>query len=152
VLGLLAETYAERGDVTRARRLLLEAIPLVREHGAHGSLIAVASYAEELGLTEKLRAAVEDAPKPTQHRWPEAILIALSGDLRGAADFLADMGSPTLEAKLRLRAGERLLRGGRPDEGEIELRRALGFYVGVDATAYVERIERALAEAQSESA
>jgi tetratricopeptide (TPR) repeat protein len=152
-LGLLAATRVNLGDLAEARTLLLEAVPLVRRYGAMGSLIAAAIFAEELGVKEELQAAVADAPWPqTQHRWREAILIALGGDLRSAADFVADMGSPTLEARFRLYGGVRLLEEGRLEEGEVQLRRALAFYVDVDAPAYVERIERALAEAHRDSA
>jgi hypothetical protein len=62
------------------------------------------------------------------------------------------MGSPTIEADLRLRAGERLLQAGRQLEGEAELRKAIEFHTRVGATHYVHRAEGALAESQSDSA
>jgi tetratricopeptide (TPR) repeat protein len=156
-LGLLAVTHAERGELAEAGALVREAVPLdmitlVSQYGAHGSLVTLAPYAEELGIASELRAAIDDAPNPAQHRWPEAILLGLDGDLTGAADFLAEMGSPTLEARLRMHAGERFLRDGRQKEGVAELQRALAFYAGVEAPAYVTRIEHALDAAHSASA
>jgi class 3 adenylate cyclase/tetratricopeptide (TPR) repeat protein len=152
VLGILAATHADRGELVEATALMLDALPIIPQYGAHGSLVGIAPFAEVMGIKEELRGAVEDAPGHAQHRWPQAVLLALDGDLRGAADLLAEMGSPTLEARLRLRGGERLLGEGRIQEGTLELRRALSFYAEVDAPAYVERIERALAGLQSESA
>lgn len=152
VLALLASTYADRGQFAHAEPLMDEAIPLIRQYGAHGSLISVAPFAEQLGIRDELRAAIEEAPRPAQYKWLQAILLGLDGDQRVTADFLAELGSPALEARFRLHAGEQLLRNGRANEGIAELQRALSFYVDVRAPSYVARIESALASAQSASA
>jgi tetratricopeptide (TPR) repeat protein len=151
-IGILSATHAARGEFAAARGLMLEVIPFVRRYGAHGFLVGIARYAEELGIREELRAAVVDAPGQPQHRWPPCILLVLDGDLSGAADLLAGLGSPTLEAQFRLHAGEQLLSDGRPKEAQAELRRALAFYLDVGAPTYIERIERALGGTQSASA
>ena len=79
-------------------------------------------------------------------------MLILDGDLRGAADLHAEMGSPTLEAEDRLHAGRRFVEQGHRAEADVELQKALAFYRSVDATAYVAEIEALLAGAQSESA
>jgi tetratricopeptide (TPR) repeat protein len=151
-LSLLAEALAERGELGEARTLMVEVVRLVREHGAHGGLTAVAPYAERLGIRDELAAAIEVAPGPMQPRWRKVVALMLDGDLRGAADLHAEMGSPTLEAEDRLHAGRRFLELGLRADAEVELERALAFYRSVDATAYIAEIEALLAGAQSESA
>ena len=152
-LATCAGIAAERADLEQARAHANELIPIVRAHGAHGAIMAFAWVADRLGVAEELRAAVDVSPGPRAPRWREPIRRSLVGDLRGAADLLAQMGSATWEAEYRLRAGERLLEEGRRDEGEAELRRALAFHEAVGATRFVDR-ERALlgGPAYSESA
>jgi hypothetical protein len=62
-----------------------------------------------------------------------------------AADIYADLGAVALEAEVRLIAGEQLIESGRRSEGEEQLERALAFYRGVGAVAYVARGESLLA-------
>jgi class 3 adenylate cyclase/tetratricopeptide (TPR) repeat protein len=74
------------------------------------------------------------------------LLTALAADdLPSAADRLAEGGWRGEEALVRLRAGERLLETGRRAEGEAQLARALDFFRSVQATAYLQEAERALA-------
>jgi tetratricopeptide (TPR) repeat protein len=150
VLGAAYTGFETYGRLDEARSLLVELVGLAEEHPLEGS-IGVAfepispHHASEFG--PRLRAAVERSPLP---RWREVALICLDRDFAAAADRWADAGGRTMEARLRLRAAEEL--GGSP-EAEEQARKALDFYVAVDATYYVERCEGALAAgAQSESA
>ena len=70
---------------------------------------------------------------------------SLAGDLRGAADVLAEIGAPPSEAFFRLRAAEALVAEGRRAEADEQLRPALAFYRGVGATRYVREGEALLA-------
>jgi len=149
---LLAATHAEQGELEAASALVAEVIPALREHGFHGAVGAVAPFAEQLGVAHELRTAIEEAPGARASRWREVTLLALDGNLRGAADLYADSGNPTLEAEARLHAGERLLEQGLHGEGEAELEKALAFYRSVEATYYVEKAETLLAQAQRDSA
>jgi tetratricopeptide (TPR) repeat protein len=153
VLAHGAAAHAERRDLEAARRDVAEMIGLLRSHGIHGAVSGLTSVAAELGLRDELRDAVEHAPGPRAERWRTVILRALDGDVRGAADDLAAMGAPTLEAELRRQAGRQLLESGLHEEGEIELRKALEFYDSVRATYRVREIEALLATtAYSDSA
>ena len=147
---LLAATLCMRGELEQAATLLAEAIPAVRQYGAHGMLVSVAPYARKLGLADELRAAVDASPHSKV--WAEIIVRQLDDDFVAAAELFVAMGNPTLEARQRLFAGELLVDRGAYAEGEAELDKALAFYRPVAATYYVERAESALARAQRESA
>jgi len=134
-------THAMRGEDERARVLLDELVPLVREHGMASGLAHVALFAEKLGAANDLRRAIEHAPGRAFQGWREAFLLTLAGDLRGAAELFAAMDNRAFEARQRFHAGERLIGLGRREEGESELRRALDFYRSVDATYFIERGE-----------
>ena len=56
------------------------------------------------------------------------------------------------ETMLRQRAGELLIAQGSVTEGTAELGRALAFHRSVEASFYVEQVERILGDAQSASA
>jgi hypothetical protein len=92
--------------------------------------------------------AVEATDTPRQR----ATAALLAGDLLGAASALEELGSMSDEAYLRLRAGERLLVEGRPDDGVAQVERALAFYRGVRATRFVAEAEALLAGTQRQSA
>ena len=62
-----------------------------------------------------------------------------------AADIWAGAGSPTWEARLRLRAAQDLFEAGQRAKGGVELEKALAFYRSVGATFFIERAERLLA-------
>jgi hypothetical protein len=132
--------------------MLEEVVDLTREHGMTSGLATCGLFADELGITDKLRAAIEKAPGPEFRGWQDAFLLVLAGDLCGAADRFAAMGNATFEARQRLHAGERLLTFGQRAAGDVELQKALDFYRSVGATLFVERGEALLAAAQSESA
>lgn len=151
-LATFAVTQAELGMVDEARNLLGELVPLVREHGVHARSAQAALFASPLDVPEDLRAAIADSMGKRATLWRNVISSALDGDLRGGADQLAAMGSPTMEARFRFYAGARMLEAGRTEDGEVELEQALAFYRSVDATFYVERAEGLLAGAQSASA
>jgi tetratricopeptide (TPR) repeat protein len=144
-----AATYAGRGDREQAIGMLRELVDLTREHGMCSGLAICGVFADELGMTAELRAAVEKAPGPEFRGWQDAFLLVLAGDLRGAADRFAAMGNATFEARQRLHAGERLLASGQRAAGEVELQRALAFYRAVGATFFVERAEKLLTAAKT---
>lgn len=77
--------------------------------------------------------------------WRAIALACLDDDHLGAADLYAKAGSPTSEARLRLRAAEDLAAGGRLDESRVQAKRALDFHRKVGATRYIE-LERQILE------
>jgi hypothetical protein len=147
-----AATHAGRGERDQALVMLHEVVSLTREHGMCSGLAICGVFADELGMTDELRAAIEKAPGPEFRGWQDAFLLVLAGDLRGAADRFAAMGNATFEARQRLHAGERLLTSGQRATGDVELQKALDFYRSVGATSFVERAEALLANAQRDSA
>jgi predicted ATPase/class 3 adenylate cyclase len=151
-LALCAATLTEAGSLDGARELAREVIAITNETHFHGYVVYLGPHASLLGVRDELRVAVENSPPPLLPAWRKASLLSTEDDLREAAAALAGMGSPTIEAELRLRAGERLIQAGRQVEGEAELRRTIEFHSQVGATDYVRRAESALAEAQSASA
>ena len=138
-LAMLAVTQAELGMVEEARNLLGELVPLVRDHGVYARSAQAALFASPLDVPEDLRAAIAGSMGERTTLWRNVISSALDGDLRGAADQLAAMGSPTMEARFRFYAGARMLEAGRTGEGRSSSTKALAFYRSVDATFYVER-------------
>ena len=152
-LALLAGLHTERAELAEAKQLVGEIVALVRTHGVHGAIAALALGARQLDVVEKLRAAVEESPGPQDVPWRTVLLLILDDDLRGAADVYASMPNPNLEANTRLHAGQRLLELGRREEGEAEVRKALAFHRSVAATYYVRRAKHLLGlEAYSDSA
>jgi class 3 adenylate cyclase/tetratricopeptide (TPR) repeat protein len=157
-VGSLAGTaviYAELGQSDAARSLAVQVPPLVREVGLHGSLTRLALVADELGIGESLRDAAATTTGPAVSAWAQPgglIELILADRLEAAADMIASAGNPTIEAAIRRVAGLRMLAAGRAAAAAAELERALGFYRSVGASFYIERIEGALADAQSESA
>ena len=101
---------------------------------------------EALHHEHEVREMLRDAPHP---RWKELAFACLDRDFVRAAEVWARAGSPTFEARCRLRAAEELIETGRRAEGETELAKALAFYRTVGATFYIERGERLLAKAKS---
>jgi len=94
----------------------------------------------------EVRQALADAPEAP---WKELAFVYLDRDFVRAADIWAEGGSPTWEARVRLRAAEELIESGRPEEGEEQARRALEFYRSVTATYYIDRCETLLREAKT---
>ena len=149
-LAVYAGALADQGREDEARALVPELLTLIRAHGFHGGVVWLTLHAPELGVTEELRRAVEDAPGPAA-RWRTVSLAVLDDDHRLAAEILASMDFRTLEAYTCLRAGQRRLAQGREAEAVPELEAALRFYASVGAEAFARRAQAQLA-AQSESA
>ena len=125
---------------------------MVREVGLHGALMRLGLVADELGIGDELRDAVAAGAGPRLPFWQSMIDHILAGELDSAADLMASVGNPTVEANLRRHTGLRMMAEGRTADAAVQLERALAFYRSVDASAYVAQIESALAGAQSESA
>jgi predicted ATPase/class 3 adenylate cyclase len=87
---------------------------------------------DELGRGQELPGVVDSAWVRT--RWVEAAALYAEGELTAAADELADMGTATAEAYVRLRARD-----------EANVRRSLGFWRSVGATRYIGEAESLLA-------
>jgi tetratricopeptide (TPR) repeat protein len=151
-LSLSATAAAERGRLEESRALASEVIPMVRDFGAHGALVRLGVFAEQLGVVDDLRAALAHGAGASARLWRQAIDLVLADELAAAADAVAGMGSPALEAFLRRHAGERLIADGRRDAGDVELERALAFYRSVEATHFIAQIEGELAGSQRDSA
>jgi len=99
-----------------------------------------------IGFESEIREALEDAPP---WPWKELAFACLDRDFVRAADMWAKGGSPTWEARLRLRAAEELMETGWRAEGEEQAAKAVAFYRSVDATFYVDRCEALLREAKT---
>lgn len=93
-----------------------------------------------------LRDALRNAPHPP---WKELGFACLDREFARAAEMWAEAGSPTWEARLRLRAAEELIETGRRAEGEAELQKAIAFYRTVGATYFIERGEALIDAAAS---
>jgi class 3 adenylate cyclase/tetratricopeptide (TPR) repeat protein len=143
-LALLSASEIELGHLDRARALVDELVPLVREHGPHGTLVRLAPFADELGVTDSLRDALAQGAGPRASFWHEVIDLAYAGDLGAAADAFAQTGNLFFEAQLRFYGGLRFLDEGLRDPGVAELSKALEFFRSVDASYYVERAEAGL--------
>jgi class 3 adenylate cyclase/tetratricopeptide (TPR) repeat protein len=74
-------------------------------------------------------------------RWKEAAQSYFAGDFVRAADVYAEIGSPTDEAEVRLRAGRSLLESGSRVEAEDQLQKALAFYRSAGAARLVRDAE-----------
>jgi class 3 adenylate cyclase/tetratricopeptide (TPR) repeat protein len=109
----------------------------------------VSLYADDLGIASEMRRVAEAA---FPGRFRDAALAALEGDFLEAAHVFEAVGAPTGEAEARLRAAQTSIASGRRFDGEAELEKALSFYRSVRATFFIERGERLLDTAQSESA
>jgi tetratricopeptide (TPR) repeat protein len=91
---------------------------------------------------ESVRRVLDAAPDSP---YKPLVLACLDGDFARAADMFEEAGSPTWEARLRLRAAEALAEAGRRDESRTQARLALAFHRKVGANRYIER-ERQLLE------
>jgi hypothetical protein len=98
-------------------------------------------------LDRSVDPVVQAAQAHPRHPWLKAAAAFARGDLRSAADQLAELHSPPLESYARLRAAERLLAEGGRGEADVQLQRALAFYRSVGATRYIREGEALLAAA-----
>jgi tetratricopeptide (TPR) repeat protein len=145
-LGAVSAAFETRGDVDEARALGRELVGIARSH-PHDAAYALSMdfLFTRLALEHEpeLREILANAPFP---RWKSLDFACLDRDFVRAADLWAEAGSPTWEARLRLRAAEELIETGRRAEGELELRKAISFYRTVDATFFIQRGEQLLAK------
>jgi len=97
-----------------------------------------------IGRSDEIAVLLEKA-QTVGTPWMTAGKHYLEGDFIEAADTFSGMGARAYEAFARLRAAESLVADGRRAEADVELGRALEFYRGVGATAYVRQGEALLA-------
>jgi len=148
-LGAAVLAFETHGSADEVRRLAAEAVDLagLYAHEAAWTLPGAFLLSRVAFESEReLREALRDAPLPT---WRELAFACLDRDFVRAAEIWAKGGSPTWEARLRLRAAEELVETGRRTEGEEQARKALTFYRTVGATYYIGRCEALLAEAKT---
>ncbi len=102
-------------------------------------------FALALALTDQPeRLAVHDMKGPS--RWATAAQLITEGGYAEAGDELGEIGGKPEQALARLLAARALIRRGNRAEGEVELRRAVEFWVGVRATRYLAIAEALMAQ------
>jgi len=147
----LAHETAGRDD--DARRFLTEFVGLVVEQpleAAIGAALDIAQMKLVGPFEAELRAMLDRAPLP---KWKEVAVTILDRDFVRAAEMFAESGSPTHEARLRLRAAEELSERGDLGDAKKQAEMALAFHRSVGASLFVARAEELLgATPQSESA
>jgi predicted ATPase/class 3 adenylate cyclase len=134
------------GDRKRANALADELLDAWRSGGVppgHESVDGVWAF-KELGRGGEFARALERARAQT--RWHEAARLVVAGDLAGAADRYAEIGSVPDEAYARLRAAGDLVGSGRRGEADRQLRLALPVFAKLGATAWAVEAEALLAE------
>ena len=132
-----ARLLAVAGEDAQSGGLVDELIALAAEgeyNATHWSTLAAFAL-DDLGRSAEAVAMLERLTTPTH--WLTAALTYARGDRARAADMLGEMGDHTDEAYARLRAAET---GG----GIEQASRALEFYRGVGASAFVRRAEALL--------
>jgi class 3 adenylate cyclase/tetratricopeptide (TPR) repeat protein len=129
-----------------ASELVTLAPEMPRGIAAFGLLAPYADRLHELGAIHTMLEGW------TPDVWTDQIRYALEGDLIAAADLLAALPSVTLESRMRMAAGERLLAERRLAEGTQQLLASLAFHRSVGATYWIRRAEDLLAGAQRDSA
>jgi len=141
--GTAARLY-EHGQVDEARGLAREVVELARSDPRESAwalpwafLFSPLAYEFERELRDALE---EISPGP----WKTLTFACLDRDFVRAAEIWAGAGSPTMESRLRLRAGEELIETGKRAEAEAELAKALTFYRTVEATYFIRRAEAPL--------
>ncbi len=97
----------------------------------------------DLGRSDELAEVHESAPGTTS--WHEAARRIAAGDLTGAAEIYAEIGSVPDEAYARLRAAEEFVRAGRRADADAQLRLALPVFAQLGATAWAADGEALLA-------
>jgi class 3 adenylate cyclase/tetratricopeptide (TPR) repeat protein len=133
-LAVNAHLLALAGRRPEAARQTAELLGLVTEHEFHANrwAVALAFTLDALGRSADGLDVLSRLETSTP--WRTAALAYTKGDRTRAADILGGTGNHTDEAYARLRAAEE---GGSSEQ----LDRALEFYGGVGATAYVRRVE-----------
>lgn len=143
VLALRARMLLRLGRRDEAERLVDEVLSLWAEKPFNPNfwVVDLAACLVELGRPGPLL----PAPPALATPWFDAATHFLAGEFVQAAEVFARIRALPHEAFARLCAAEALLGEGRRSEADAELRRALEFYRGVGATAYIARAERLLA-------
>jgi len=148
-LGEAAEGLEGHGFVAEARTLATEVVEFARRYPGDaawalpfGFLLSRVS----IGFEREVREALPHDPWP---QWRDLALACLDRNFVRAAEIWAEAGSPTWEARLRVRAAEELIETGRRAEGEAQARKAHEFYRSVGATFFVDRCEALLRQAKS---
>jgi tetratricopeptide (TPR) repeat protein len=96
-------------------------------------------------LERSLAPIIETAEARPVPPWLQVAAAVARGDHAEAADRLAELRTPPLEAAVRLRAAEHLVGGGRRAEADAQLQKALAFYRSDGATRYIREGEALLA-------
>ena len=145
-LGAVTLAFDVRGRMDEARAHAEELIGIARLHPEDAGLgLSFDFLLARVALEHdpELRKILDMGSFP---RWKSLGFACLDGDFVRAADTWAEGGSPTWEARLRLRAAEGLIESGRRTEGAEQLEKALEFYRSVGATFYINRAEQLLAK------
>ena len=143
-LGGAVEFFERHGHIDEACTLAEEVVELVQRHPADAVWSLPVGFLFSRISTEfkaELTSALRDAPP---WPWRELAFACTESDFVRAADMWAKGGSPTFEARSRLRAAEELLEAGRTTDGEEQAARALEFYRSVAATYFIDRCETLL--------
>jgi tetratricopeptide (TPR) repeat protein len=114
--------------------------------GTSGEAFAVVEFTlllQEVGRSVAPIIAAADA-RPL-FPWLQAAAAVARGEHADAADRLAELRTPPLEAAVRLRAAKHLVAESRRAEADAQLHRALAFYRSVGATRYIREGEAMLA-------
>ena len=140
---LIAATSADGDAGRRVADLfdeLVEALPGTAMWSNWSTVFALA-----LALTDQPeRLATLDTQGPS--RWATAARLIIAGRYAEAGDELGEIGGKPEQALARLLAARALIRSGNRAEGEVELRRAVEFWVGVRATRYLAIAEALMAQ------
>jgi class 3 adenylate cyclase/tetratricopeptide (TPR) repeat protein len=146
-MAVAAAIFLSVGNAARAEETLVESVDRMRELPRLGfaamELPNLGWVAASLGREAELVDVLER--EQFRSPWLRAGLAAASGDFRAVADIFGEMGITAYEAFFRLRAAEQLVAEGRRAEADEQLRPALAFYRGVQATRYVREGEALLA-------
>jgi hypothetical protein len=102
-------------------------------------------FALALALTDQPeRLAAHDLKGPS--RWMTAAQLITDGRYAEAGDELGEIGAKPEQALARLLTARAFIRRGNRAEGEVELRRAVEFWVDVRATRYLAIAEALMAQ------
>jgi class 3 adenylate cyclase/tetratricopeptide (TPR) repeat protein len=135
------------GRQDEARVLVAEGMGIAEANPSiAGPLAIVADQATALGVAGEIVEIIELAPDGP---WKDAALADARGEHSRAADIYERFGLLAIAAEVRFGAAETLLEGGRMTEGLAELDKALAFFRPVEATFFLERAERLVAEART---
>jgi hypothetical protein len=133
------------GDLAGASALADELVAALTEKGIWGPYESV-DGAWAFRQLDRAAELIEAFERPrAQTPWHEAARRILAGDLAGAADLYAEIGSVPDEAYARLRATEELMRSGLRGEADRQLRLALPVFARLGAAGWAAEGEALLA-------